>query len=66
MLGGALMSENDKYWYNTRSGEVEHGMLSPSVDRVGPFDSAEEATRAPEILQERARAWAEEDAREDE
>ena len=54
-----------KYWYNTDSGEVEHGMLSPSVDRVGPFDTAEEAANALQILRERSEAWAAEEATED-
>ncbi|MFT4220307.1 MAG: SPOR domain-containing protein [Microbacterium sp.] len=52
-----------RYWYNLKSGEVEHGPQSLGIDRAGPFDSAEEAARAPEIIQERARAWAEEEAR---
>ncbi|WP_221446921.1 SPOR domain-containing protein [Microbacterium thalassium] len=47
------------------TGEVEFGYASPAIDRAGPFDTAEEAARAPEILRERARAWAEEDAQED-
>lgn len=60
------MPESDeKYWYNLATGEVEFGMLSPAVDRVGPFDTAAEAERAPETLEERSRAWAEEDATED-
>jgi len=32
------------------------------MDRDGPFDSAEEAARAPEIARERARAWEQEDS----
>ncbi|MGF2947943.1 SPOR domain-containing protein [Microbacterium alcoholitolerans] len=60
------MSDGDeKHWYNLRTGEVEFGMQSASADRVGPFDTAEEAARAPQILQERARAWAEEEAAEE-
>ena len=54
-----------KYWYNLRTGEVEFGLVSPAVDRAGPFDTAEEAAKAPEVLEARSRAWAEEDARED-
>jgi len=54
-----------KYWYNLRTGEVEFGLVSPAVDRAGPFDTAEEAAKAPEVLEGRSRAWAEEDARED-
>ncbi len=56
---------DEKYWYNLTTGEVEFGMQSAAVDRVGPFDTAEEASRAPETLQERSRAWAEEEAAED-
>ncbi|WP_309064350.1 SPOR domain-containing protein [Microbacterium sp.] len=60
------MSDGDeKYWYNLSTGEVEFGMQSAAVDRVGPFDTAEEAARAPETLRERSRAWAEEEAAED-
>jgi hypothetical protein len=56
---------SEKYWYNLKTGTVEKGFTSPSPDRAGPFATAEEAARAPEIIQERSRAWAEEDARED-
>ena len=60
------MSDGDeKYWYNLESGKVEFGMISPSVDRVGPFDTEAEAARAPEKLEERSRAWAEEEAADD-
>lgn len=59
------MGDNEKYWYNLVTGAVEQGFESPSVDRAGPFDTAEEAARALEIIAERSRAWAEEEARED-
>lgn len=55
----------ETYWYNTRTGQVEDGPQSLSVDRIGPFSTREEASRAPEVVEERARKWAEEDARED-
>ena len=55
----------ETYWYNTRTGAVEEGPQSLSVDRVGPFASRAEAERAPAIVAERARKWAEEDAAED-
>lgn len=57
--------DEQKYWYNSATGQVEFGRISPSTDRVGPFDTEAEAARAPELLQERARAWAEEEAAED-
>lgn len=56
------MDDSEKYWYNLETGQVEHGYTSPAPDRAGPFDSAEEAARAPEIIRERSRAWAQEDA----
>lgn len=59
------MSDGDeKYWFNAATGQVEFGMISPSVDRVGPFDREAEAARAPEVLKERSRAWADEEAAE--
>jgi len=60
-----VTGDSKKYWYNLTTGEVEHGFVSPHVDRAGPFDTAEEAARAPEIIRERSRAWAEEDRRDD-
>lgn len=60
---GADMSDGDhKYWYNSTTGEIEFGMISPSIDRIGPFDTEAEARRAPEVVKERSRAWAEEEA----
>lgn len=62
---GADMTDGDrKYWFNSKTGEVEFGMISPSLDRIGPFDTEAEAQRAPEVVEERARVWAEEDAAE--
>lgn len=58
-----MTADSEKYWYNLNTGEVERGFESPAVDRAGPFDTAEEAARAPEIMKERSRAWAEDDAR---
>ncbi|GAA1989300.1 SPOR domain-containing protein [Microbacterium pumilum] len=60
-----MSDDSEKYWYNLKTGEVEKGYASPSPDRAGPFDTSEEAARAPEIIRERSRAWAEEDARGD-
>lgn len=57
--------DQEKYWYNLNTGEVEHGPKSLGIDRAGPFDTAEDAARAPEIIKERSRAWAAEDARGD-
>ena len=53
-----------QWWYNHRTGEVEEGPQSLGSDRDGPYASREEAARAPEIARERARAWAAEEAAE--
>ncbi|REJ05577.1 SPOR domain-containing protein [Microbacterium bovistercoris] len=55
---------DDKYWYNLTTKQVEYGMISASYDRVGPFDTAAEAARAPEVMVERSNKWAEEEAAE--
>lgn len=54
-----------EYWYNTRTGQVEEGKQSLGIDRVGPFDSAEEAANAPELMKRRAEEWAAEEAEEE-
>ena len=51
-----------QWYFNTRTHEVEEGQQSLASELDGPFDSREEAARAPEIIAERARKWAEEDA----
>jgi hypothetical protein len=53
--------DDDKYWYNTKTGQVEHGMVSPSAERAGPYDTAEEAAKAPDRIRENSRRWANED-----
>ncbi|MWB97782.1 SPOR domain-containing protein [Agromyces seonyuensis] len=54
-----------KFWYNLKTGAVEHGFQSASADRVGPFDTHAEAEQALEILRANSAKWAEEDAAED-
>jgi hypothetical protein len=58
-----VSDDSEKYWYNLKTGQVERGYASPAVDRAGPFDTAEDAARAPEVMRERSRKWAEDDAR---
>lgn len=53
-----------EWWYNSRTNEVEEGPQSLSMDRIGPFKTAEEASRALEVIEARARAWADEEAAE--
>ena len=54
-----------EWFYNIRTGNVEEGRQSIASDLDGPFASREEAERAPEIIAERSRRWASEDAKED-
>jgi hypothetical protein len=49
------------WWYNHKTGEVEEGQQSLGSDRDGPFDTREEAERAPEVAAERSRKWREEE-----
>ncbi|TWE23773.1 hypothetical protein FHX69_5073 [Prauserella muralis] len=43
------------WWFNTRTGEVEHGEVSRAIDRMGPYPDEETARRALEIARERTR-----------
>jgi hypothetical protein len=54
-----------QWWYNDKTGEVEEGAQSLGSNRLGPFDSADDAARAPQILADRAAKWAEEEAADD-
>jgi hypothetical protein len=54
--------EDSQWWYNSRTGQVERGMMSNAYDRVGPFATEEEAKRAPEKLRENSDRWAAEEA----
>lgn len=61
-----MTEASEQFWFNLTTREVERGLKSPGIDRAGPFASAEEAARAPELLQERSRQWAEDDEQDDE
>ncbi len=60
-----MSEDSEKYWYNLTTGEVERGFVSPAIDRAGPFDTAEEAANAPELIKQRSAQWAADDARDD-
>ena len=57
--------DNAQWWFNTRSGEVEFGLLTASVYRIGPFASREEALGALDTVRRRAEEWAATEASED-
>ncbi len=53
--------QEKRFWFNTRTRQVEEGPKSLGLDRIGPFTSREEALRAEEIVKERAQKIIEED-----
>ncbi|AYG05036.1 SPOR domain-containing protein [Gryllotalpicola protaetiae] len=61
MSDAAVPNLESKWWYNAKTGAVEHGLLSPSADRIGPFDTKEGAEHAWDKLRENSAKWAEED-----
>jgi len=68
LLGNRRIAASDpelagagNWWYNVKTGEVEHGEQSLGSDRDGPYRTRDEAERAPEIARERSAKWAAED-----
>ena len=59
------MSEESKYWFNIKTKQVEFGLKSSSLERIGPFDTKQEAANAEEIVRLRASKWLEEEKLED-
>lgn len=55
------MSETPKYWFNIKTKQVELGLKSSSLDRIGPFETEAEAKNAEEIVKARSKAWREEE-----
>lgn len=56
---------DQQYWYNMKTGAVERGLVSPAVERVGPFQTRHEAEHALEKLRSNSARWAADDAAED-
>ncbi|MFG1812505.1 hypothetical protein ACGFIF_01975 [Kribbella sp. NPDC049174] len=48
---------SNEWYYNVKTGKVEPYQGEKSADRLGPYNSPEEAARALEIVQERNEAW---------
>jgi len=59
------MTQQKRYWYNVKTGEVEDGPQSFAKDRIGPFATREEAANALATYEERNRAWDEEEEAEE-
>lgn len=58
------MSEKPEYWFNLKTKQVEHGLRSSSLDRIGPFRTPEEAKNAEATVAARSEAWKKQDAEE--
>jgi hypothetical protein len=54
-----------EWFYNIKTGAVEEGRQSIASELDGPFATREDAERAPQIIADRAAAWAAEDAKND-
>lgn len=52
-----MQDQQAEYWFNTHTGQVEVGKQSLALYRLGPFQTRQEAERAPEVIAQRAAAW---------
>ncbi len=53
----------DEYYYNTLTGEVEHGHGSSWTHRMGPYPTLEAAQAALATAKQRSAAWDDDEAR---
>ncbi|MDP3971806.1 MAG: SPOR domain-containing protein [Candidatus Nanopelagicales bacterium] len=51
------------WWYCLNHGRVEEGAACANADRLGPYESREEAAHALDRVRERNEAWQKEDER---
>jgi hypothetical protein len=57
-----MADDASTYWFCTKHNTVESGPdICPPIDRLGPFDSAEDASRALEKAQQRNEEWDKDD-----
>lgn len=59
------MSDKPKYWFNLKTKQVEQGLISSSLDRIGPFETADEAKNAEATVAARTEEWKKQEAEED-
>jgi hypothetical protein len=53
-----MADDSSKYWFCTKHHTVESGPdICPPIDRLGPFASSEEASKALEKAEQRNREW---------
>ncbi len=53
----SVSDSTEYWWYNIRTRRVKFGLQSKSLDRVGPFETEEQAKNAPQLIAERAAKW---------
>ena len=58
------MTDKPQFWFNIKTKKVERGLKSSSLDRIGPFDSEQEAKDAEDIVRRRSASWLEEEKQE--
>ncbi|ROQ06063.1 MULTISPECIES: SPOR domain-containing protein [unclassified Curtobacterium] len=46
-----------QWWFNDKTGQVEQGPQSPQRDRIGPFDTREEAQHALDRIAANNEKW---------
>jgi cell division septation protein DedD len=62
MRGRAITnSEEQEFWFNTKTMQVEVGKQVLALYRIGPFSSRAEAEHALETLRTRSEQWSKED-----
>ncbi len=49
--------ESERWWFNLKTHEVEPDDGARNADRLGPYDTREEAARALEKVAERNEEW---------
>lgn len=59
------MSDKPKYWFNLKTKQVEMGLKSSSLDRIGPFETEAEARNAEELIKLRSEDWTKQEQEED-
>lgn len=64
-MKGIELSEKPMFWFNLRTKQVERGLKSSSLDRIGPFHTADEAKNAEATVRTRSEEWKRQDAEED-
>ena len=53
------------FLFNLKTKQVEHGLKSSSLDRIGPFHTEAEAKNAEATVRARSEEWKKQDAEED-